>query len=315
MGLPRITAEVSILHPGGYTVMSGPTAMTDNQAPLPGATGPAEESKASRTAVVSSGWLGPNSTFGQTENNTKRSVNAMITSLAVHGGLLALVIFVLTVVPDKIMPPADSVVFLENVVYPPEQGKGGGGGGSPAPAPKQKMEVPEHKPPVEIPVPTPTPGDPPPVSLIAPIQTNTTALLQSSGTSSVSLAALGGGGSGGGMGTGRGAGVGEGTGGGFGGGAFEPGNGVSFPTVLKEVKPIYTPDAMRTKMQGMVTLEIIVKEDGTVGDVRVVKSLDRASGLDAAAIQAAKQWLFKPGLKDGKPVATRVILELEFRLH
>jgi protein TonB len=289
--------------------------MTANQTPPPGSSGPAEASKTTAAAVVSSGWLGPQSTFGHSDGHTKSRVNAMVTSLVAHGGLAALIIFVLTVVPDKILPPTDSVVFLENVVYPPEPGKGGGGGGSPAPAPPKKVEIPEHKPPVEVPVPVPTPVDPPPVSLIAPIQTNTSALLQSTGSSSVSLAALGGGGSGGGVGPGRGVGVGPGNTAGFGGGAYEPGNGVSFPTVLREVKPIYTPDAMRTKMQGMVTLEIVVKEDGTVGEVRIVKSLDRASGLDAAAVQAAKQWLFKPGMKDGKPVATRVILELEFRLH
>jgi TonB family protein len=57
-------------------------------------------------------------------------------------------------------------------------------------------------------------------------------------------------------------------------------------------------------------LEIIVESDGSVGDVSVVKS--GGSALDLAAVQAAKQWKFNSGLKDGKPVATRVLLELEF---
>ena len=99
-------------------------------------------------------------------------------------------------------------------------------------------------------------------------------------------------------------------------GAMAPGstNGVSWPIVLREQKPSYTQDALREKIEGSVELSIVVQADGTVGDVRVVKSLDTQYGLDAAAVEAAKKWLFKPGLKDGKPVATIVSLGLEFRV-
>jgi protein TonB len=85
--------------------------------------------------------------------------------------------------------------------------------------------------------------------------------------------------------------------------------------VVREAKPQYTDAARRAKLQGAVELEVVVLEDGTVGDVRVVKSLDRTHGLDAAAIAAAKSWLFKPGVREGIPVATRVGLVLEFRLN
>jgi protein TonB len=46
----------------------------------------------------------------------------------------------------------------------------------------------------------------------------------------------------------------------------------------------------------------------------VSRSLDSTFGLDQEAIKAAKQWLFKPGTKDGKPVAVRVMIELTFML-
>jgi TonB family protein len=177
------------------------------------------------------------------------------------------------------------------------------------------MEIPKHTAPSVAPVPVSTPPPEPPPTLVAPIQTNSAMILQSAGNSSISLAPMGGGGSGGGIGSGKGNGVGDGTGGGFGGGAYAPGSGVSWPKVITEVKPKYTPDAMRAKLQGAVELEIVVKEDGTVGDVRVTKSLDRASGLDDAAMAAARKWLFSPGMKEGKPVPTRVGLVLEFRLH
>ena len=77
-----------------------------------------------------------------------------------------------------------------------------------------------------------------------------------------------------GIGSGDGAGLGPGQGGGVGGGAYRPGNGVSPPRLLREVKPQYTAEAMRAKIQGTVWLEVVVQPDGTVGDVRITKSLD-----------------------------------------
>ena len=93
-----------------------------------------------------------------------------------------------------------------------------------------------------------------------------------------------------------------GSGGGTGGGAYRPGSGVSVPRVLQEVKPQYTADAMRAKVQGTVWLECIVMPDGTVGDVRVTESLDSVFGLDQEAIKAARQWKFVPGMRKGEPV-------------
>jgi protein TonB len=226
--------------------------------------------------------------------------------------MFALMVLLFTVAP-KPQPKSDPIEF-KVATFVPEEGRGGGGGGSPAPAPKKTIEIPQHEAPA-IPVPVPQPAVDPPPSLVAPIQTNSMAMLQSSGTSSVSLAAFGGGGSGGGIGAGKGNGVGDGTGGGFGGGAYAPGNGVTWPKDTYQEKPKYTPDGMRAKIQGIVELEIVVLENGTVGAVRVTKSLDRASGLDDAAVEAAKHWKFIPGTKDGKPVATKVPMQLEFRLH
>ena len=91
--------------------------------------------------------------------------------------------------------------------------------------------------------------------------------------------------------------------------------GLTLPAVLRESKPVYTSQAMKEKIQGSVNLEIIVNSDGTVTKARVLKSLDTLYGLDQAAIDSAKQWRFKPGMLDGKPVAVIMQLELEFRLH
>jgi TonB family protein len=93
-----------------------------------------------------------------------------------------------------------------------------------------------------------------------------------------------------------------------------PGNGVSLPVVITEVKPDYTREAMQQQIQGSVWLSCVVSEKGVITDVEVTRSLDKEFGLDQAAVDAARQWTFKPGLKDGKAVAVRITIELTFRL-
>lgn len=96
---------------------------------------------------------------------------------------------------------------------------------------------------------------------------------------------------------------------------YAPGaSGLTSPVLLREVKPGYTGAAVRARIQGVVRLECIVELDGTVGTIRVVKSLDSATGLDDEAVKAVKQWRFVPGKKDGTPVRTLVQVELSFKL-
>jgi TonB family protein len=130
-------------------------------------------------------------------------------------------------------------------------------------------------------------------------------------------------GSGGGAGTGTGSGVGPGTGsglgpgsgGGTGGGVYRPGNGVTLPRVLHEERPQYTSDAMRAKVQGTVLLECVVRPDGSVGDVQVVRSLDPTFGLDQQAVVAARKWRFAPGTRLGEAVPVLITIELTFTLR
>jgi TonB family protein len=95
---------------------------------------------------------------------------------------------------------------------------------------------------------------------------------------------------------------------------YDPGNGVTLPVLVKEVRPQYTPAAMQAKIQGTVLLSCVVTSDGLIGDVTLVKSLDAEHGLDDRAVAAAREWTFKPGTKDGKPVAVRITIELRFTL-
>jgi TonB family protein len=88
---------------------------------------------------------------------------------------------------------------------------------------------------------------------------------------------------------------------------------IKAPELVREVKPVYTDDAKKRRVEGSVELEEVVTVDGSVrDDVRVVTSLD--PDLDAQAVKAAKQWQFKPGTKDGKPVDVMVLVEMTFTL-
>ena len=102
---------------------------------------------------------------------------------------------------------------------------------------------------------------------------------------------------------------------GFGGGAYREGNGVTSPVLIHETKPNYTGEAMRARIQGLVKLEAIVMPDGSVGDVRVVHSLDQQFGLDKEAIKTLRQWRFKPGMRLGQPVPVLILVEISFTLR
>ena len=94
----------------------------------------------------------------------------------------------------------------------------------------------------------------------------------------------------------------------------QPGNGVSLPTVVRQVKAEYTTEARAARIEGTVVLDTVVLSDGKVGDVTVSRSLDSTFGLDQQAVKAMKQWVFKPGMKDGRPVAVRIQVQVSFTL-
>jgi protein TonB len=97
-------------------------------------------------------------------------------------------------------------------------------------------------------------------------------------------------------------------------GVFRRGADVISPKPTKQVLVSYTPDAMRAKVQGSVVLQAVVRADGTVGEVRVMRSLDTRYGLDDEAVKALKQWQFTPGQKDGEPVPVIVEVEMTFTI-
>jgi TonB family protein len=126
-----------------------------------------------------------------------------------------------------------------------------------------------------------------------------------------------GGGSGTGHGTGSGeglgSGIGDGSGGGTGGGPYRPGSGIEPPRLLREVKAQYTEDGRRRSISGDVILEIVVRRDGSVGDVKLLQGL--GAGLDQRAVEAVRQWRFAPATRKGAPVDVLVEVAVEFMLR
>ncbi len=255
-------------------------------------------------------------------------------SIVTHGVVVVLLLLFLRYAPAGSMLSSPMESFpLEQIIFLPQPGPGGGGGGggNRMPAPprraqevgKDKVSVPVQKP-QPMPVPQMTPKELPPPGLTIPAMATADSnftvpgAIDSNGPAFSQGPGSGGGsgtGTGTGIGPGNGSGLGPGWGGGFGGGAYHPGSGIEIPVLLKEVKPQYTADAMRAKIQGMVIVECVVLPDGTVGEVRVQKSLDPVFGLDQEAIKAAKQWRFIPGKRQGQPVPVLISIELTFTLR
>jgi protein TonB len=120
-------------------------------------------------------------------------------------------------------------------------------------------------------------------------------------------------GTGGGIGSGSGPGVGPGAGGGIGGGVYRVGGGVSAPRALYAPDPEYSDAARKAKYQGTVVLWVVVDQNGRPRQVKIARSL--GMGLDEKAIEAVRTWRFEPALKDGRPVAVQVNVEVNFRLY
>ena len=178
------------------------------------------------------------------------------------------------------------VVFLQM----PGPSGGGGGGGTRQAAPPSRSQA-NGRDRLNVPLATPvaasqqSPEAPcPPQELLldaVPLASGA-ALLAGLPDARPSLDISKGPGLGGGIGEGTGTGIGAGTGAGlgpglsrgFGDGAYRPGGGVVPPTLLKQVRPNYTTEALRLRIQGSVMLEVVVGRDGIPLAIRITRSLE-----------------------------------------
>ena len=87
------------------------------------------------------------------------------------------------------------------------------------------------------------------------------------------------------------------------------------PEVVSRVQPTYPPVARRQKIQGTVILSVLVSETGEVSEVKVLRQAGGASGLNEAAVAAARKWKFRPGVKEGKKVKMWMTYPIAFKLE
>ena len=313
--------QASTEHPAARTAVS----------PL----GPDAELSAAAALSIRPDTVGPLDVqflLGATQERMRRSIAA---SFGGHAVAIGLILFLISLAPERVFERIEPNRENYGIVWLPKEGPGGGGGGGG----NESLELPRQvelqgvdETQLSVPV-APEPDFVEPevepetletdrlnisaVSMAAALRTSPgvmdavtrTTLSQGSGTGGG-----GGAGQGTGIGPGDGPGLGPGQGGGVGGGVYRPGSGIVNPQLIHEVEAQYTTEAMRAQINGVVWIEAVVLPDGTVGDITVVKSLDRVFGLDDRAVESVRQWRFAPGTRFGEPVAVLVVIEVFFNI-
>ena len=213
----------------------------------------------------------------------------------------------------------------------PGPGGGGGGGGNHTPQPAQRAELP-GKDRRTVPVVKPRASDrvkpemePAPIQqLVVPLvpmalgaEVLPGAIDALPATNSQGPGTDGGAGTGigPGDGPGRGRGLGNGRDWGTGGEGPQPGADLTMPIEIRKGTPQYTPEAMRARAQGAITVECLVQTTGVCANIRVKHSFNPTFGLDQEAIKAATQWRFRPAMRHGEAVPVLVTMEIAFTLR
>ena len=119
-------------------------------------------------------------------------------------------------------------------------------------------------------------------------------------------------GSGTGLGSGNGSGIGPGSGGNTGGGPRRIGGGVSAPQLIYSVEPEFSEEARKAKVAGNVLVNLWVDTNGLPSHVRVIRGV--GMGLDEKAVEAVRQYRFKPAMESGKPVLVELNVEVNFQI-
>lgn len=119
-------------------------------------------------------------------------------------------------------------------------------------------------------------------------------------------------GNGTGLGSGNGNGIGPGSGGNIGGGVFHIGGSVLAPKLLFSPEPEFSEEARKAKFSGDVQVYLIVDENGNPTHVKVVRGV--GMGLDEKAIEAVRQYKFKPATQNGKPVKVDLYVNVNFQI-
>ena len=262
----------------------------------------------------------------------KRSLASSIISVGLHVIIIAALLWTFLAVKkvvakkNQLLTNVDVPQYMPIAPKGPQMGGGGGGGAHDIlQAPKGRLPKFEEQPitpPMVIVNEHPKLAVDPAIMMPKDIQlpNNNLPNLGDPRTSVVGPASNGSGsgsgmgtGSGGGIGSGKGNGYGPGEGGGYGGGLYHVGGGVSAPQLVFAPDPEFSDEARRAKYQGVCVVSLVVDAQGNPQRVQVVRHL--GMGLDEKAVEAVKQYKFKPATLQGKPVPVEVNIEVNFRIY
>jgi protein TonB len=249
----------------------------------------------------------------------KRDPVSTAVAVVIHGLVILLIAFLIAK-KVKFAAPAKMATLTELNVPPPAPPKAsvmGGGGGQRGPTPVTKGTPPKFAE-TQIVPPKAPPMVEPKIHIEPTVEVQKDVKMASSipqigmaNSPIVGVQSMGNG-SGTGMGSGNGSGIGPGSGGNTGGGLKHIGGGVSAPQLITKVDPEFSEEARKAKVQGNVLVSILVNTNGLPSNVKVIRGI--GMGLDEKAVEAVKQWKFKPAMENGKPVLVEVDVEVNFQI-
>lgn len=252
---------------------------------------------------------------------TRQDPRATAASFVIYGLLICLIAWMVNKKVQFAAPVKQ--IIVTSLTPPPEmpkmQDRMGGGGGQRGPTPVTKGHLPKFAdqqitpPVVKQPLEQPKikmPEETIEVQKDLHMANNT--MPQIGMPNSPLLGASLGSGRGSGIGSGTGSGLGPGTGGNYGGGLRHVGGGVSAPEVIFKVEPEFSEEARKAKFMGVVTVNLIVDAKGLPQNVHVLRGV--GMGLDEKALEAVRQYRFKPAMENGHPVPVQVNVEVNFQI-
>ena len=249
----------------------------------------------------------------------RRSFASTALAAGLHAAAILLIVF-LVGSPLRIAAPVKPAQLTALVAEPPPFPRSsrvlGGGGGQRGPAQVSRGAPPRFSEQQLVP-PKASPMERPKIAVVPSIDVQQS-LKMPSALPNIGMANAPdvgvsmGNGSGSGIGSGNGNGMGPGSGGNTGGGVRQVGGGVSAPVEIYRVEPEFSEEARRAKLSGDVLVNLWVDRTGHVTHVSVLKGL--GMGLDEKAVEAVKQFRFKPAMEDGKPVTVEMNIVVEFQI-
>jgi protein TonB len=253
--------------------------------------------------------------------NTRRSSASLWTAIVAHAAVFLLIFTLAAHTIRHTFPSKTTFTALEVPPPPPplapKLDRIGGGGGQHGPTPvtqghlpklAQEQIVPPKAPPTLAPKLAMEPS-----VIVQPDLKMADNRMPDLGVPNSSLKGFSmGNGTGSGIGSGNGSGIGPGSGGNTGGGPMHIGGSIRPPSVLFQVEPEFSEEARKAKFSGNVQIYLWVDEHGNPSHIRVTRGI--GMGLDEKAVEAVRQYKFRPATQNGKPVKVDLYVDVMFNI-